>query len=61
MHGWKGVEIKKGVTPSKPTKNFSVLEKYKIPIMRGMVIDNTDVIRAINDNAFYFPVSLLGI
>lgn len=55
------VEIKKGVTPSKPTKNFSVLEKYKIPIMRGMVIDNTDVIRAINDNAFYFPVSLLGI
>lgn len=55
------VEIKKGVTPSKPTKNFNVLEKYKTPIMRGMVIDNTDVIRAINDKAFYFPVSLLGI
>lgn len=55
------VEIKKGVTPSRPTKNFRVLEKYKIPIMRGMVIDNTDAIRAINDNAFCFPVSLLGI
>lgn len=55
------VEIKKGILPAKPTKNFSVLEKYKMPIMRGMVIDNTDAVRAINDNAFYFPVSLLGV
>ena len=55
------VEIKKGVSQTKPTKNFSVLEKYKMPIMRGMVIDNTDAVRAINDNAFSFPVSLLGI
>ena len=55
------VEIKKGVSPTKPTKNFSVLEKYKMPIKRGMVIDNTDAVRAINDNAFYFPVSLLGV
>lgn len=55
------VEIKKGIAPTKPTKNFSVLEKYKMPIKRGMVIDNTDAVRAINDNAFYFPVSLLGV
>ena len=55
------VEIKKGVLPSKPTKNFKVLEKYNMPIMRGMVIDNTDKIRAINDKAFAFPVSYLGI
>lgn len=55
------IEIKKGISPNKPTKNFRVLEKYKMPIMRGMVIDNTDAIRAINDNAFAFPVSLLGI
>jgi len=55
------VEIKKGVLPNKPTKNFSVLEKYNMPIMRGMVIDNTDAVRAINDKAFYFPVSLLGV
>ncbi len=55
------VEIKKGVSPTKPTKNFNVLEKYRMPIMRGMVIDNTDAVRAINDNAFSFPVSLLGI
>ena len=54
------IEIKKGVSPTKPTKNFSVLEKYKMPVMRGMVIDNADAVRAINDNAFSFPVSLLG-
>ena len=55
------VEIKKGISPTKPTKNFSVLEKYKMPIMRGMVIDNTDAVRMINDHAFCFPVSLLGL
>ena len=55
------VEIKKGIAPSKPTKNFKVLEKYNIPIERGMVIDNADAIRAINENAFTFPISLLGV
>ena len=55
------VVIKKGIAPSKPTKNFNVLEKYKMPIKRGMVIDNTEKIRALNDQAFVFPVSLLGI
>ena len=55
------VEIKQGVLPARPTKNFNVLEKYGMPVMRGMVIDNTDAVRAINDHAFYFPVSLLGV
>ncbi len=54
------VEIKKGATPSKPTKNFNVLEKYKMPIKRGMVIDNAEKVRALNEQAFIFPVSLLG-
>ena len=55
------VEIKKGFSPNKPTKNFNVLEKYKMPIKRGMIIDNAEKVRALNDNAFVFPVSLLGI
>ena len=55
------VEIKKSVVPSKPTKNFKVLEKYNMPIMRGMVIDSARKVRALNDNAFIFPVSLLGL
>lgn len=54
------VEIKKGIAPNKPTKNFKVLKKYKMPIRQGMIIDTTDKIRALNDNAFVFPVSLLG-
>ncbi len=55
------VEIKKGMAPNKPTKNFKVLSKYNQPVMRGMVIENTDKVRAINDEAFTVPVSLLGI
>ena len=54
------IEIKKGITPSKPTKNFSVLAKYNMPIMQGIVIDNAEKIRVLNDNAFVFPVTLLG-
>lgn len=54
------VEIKKGIAPNKPTKNFKVLEKYNMPVKQGMIIDNTEKIRALNDSAFVFPVSLLG-
>ena len=55
------VEIKKGVSPSRPTKNFSVLKKYNMPIQRGMIIDNAESIRALNDDAFVLPISLLGV
>ena len=54
------VEIKKGIVPSKPTKNFNVLAKYNMPIKQGMVIDNAEKIRVLNDKAFVLPVSLLG-
>ena len=54
------VEIKKGIAPSKPTKNFNVLAKYNMPIKHGMVIDNAEKIRVLNDDAFILPVSLLG-
>ena len=55
------IKVKKGVSPKKPTKNFNVLSKYNRPIMPGLVIDNTDKIRPINENVYSFPVSLLGI
>ncbi len=54
------VEIKKGITPSKPTKNFNILAKYNMPVKQGMVIDNAEKIRVLNDDAFVLPVSLLG-
>lgn len=55
------IEIKKGLAPTKATKNFSVLQKYKLPIEPGLVIDTCDKIRPINENAFYFPIWELGI
>ena len=53
------IEIKKSTSPANPTKNFSVLEKYKLDIRPGLVIDTCDRIRAINEKAFDFPVYLL--
>lgn len=55
------IEIKKGLVPTKPTKNFNVIKKYGLPINVGLIIDNADAIRPINDNAYVFPVYLLGI
>lgn len=54
------IEVKKGITPKKATKNFKVLDKYNLPIKNGLVIDCTDKIRAIGDGNYYYPVHLLG-
>ena len=53
------IEIKKGLAPTKPTKNFSVLDKYHANIMPGLVIDNIDAIIPINEKAYYCPASLI--
>ena len=55
------IEVKKGIFPNKPTKNFNVLKKYNMEIKPGLIIDCTDKIRPINDNAYTFPIYLLGI
>ncbi|MBR4531743.1 ATP-binding protein [bacterium] len=55
------IEIKKGVSPKNPDKNFKVLQKYKKEVNRGLVIDCCDKIRALNENSFCFPAYLLGI
>ena len=55
------IEVKKGIAPNKPTKNFDVLSKYRMEIKPGLVIDCADKIRPINEAAYTFPVSLLGI
>lgn len=53
------VEIKAGINPVKATKNFSVLSKYGLEIQPGIVIDSSDRIRPINEQAYYVPVTLL--
>jgi len=54
------IEIKKSTTPKNPTKNFKALEKYKMPIGTGLVIDTCDKIRPINEEAYYYPVFQFG-
>ena len=54
------IEIKKGIMPNKPTKNFNVLKKYGLNIKPGLVINNCEKIRPINEAAYYYPVFLLG-
>ncbi len=54
------IEIKSGVFPSNPAKNFSVLSKYKIPIATGLVFACTDKIRPINDISYFIPAYLLS-
>ena len=55
------IEIKKGISPSKPDKNFSVLQKYQQDIQPGLVIDTCEKIRPINETAWMYPVYLLGL
>ena len=55
------IEIKKGLNPSKPDKNFKVLEKYKMNILPGLIIDAAESIRAVNDSVYIIPVGLVGV
>ena len=54
------IEIKKSDSPKKPTKNFRLLEKYHMNIGTGLIIDSCDRMRPLNENAWYYPVSILG-
>lgn len=54
------IEIKKGIAPKKPAKNFNVLEKTGRPIQTGLIIENTDKIRPVQENVFAYPVSYIG-
>lgn len=53
------IEIKKGIAPKKATKNFGVLDKYKLNILPGLVIDCCDKIRPISDISYFVPIHLL--
>ena len=53
------IEVKKGIAPTKPTKNFDVLSKYKLNIKPGLIIDSCEKIRPINEKAYTFPIYLL--
>lgn len=60
QNGMYPIEIKTGSMPKNPTKNYSVLKKYKLEIRQGLVIDTCDKMRPVNEEAWYYPVSILG-
>ena len=53
------IEIKKGISPNNPDKNFAVLSKYSNDIATGIVICMTQKLQPINKNCWLCPVSLL--
>lgn len=53
------IEIKKGISPNNPDKNFAVLNKYSNDIATGIVICMTKKLQPINRNCWLCPVSLL--
>ncbi len=53
------IEIKKGISPNNPDKNFAVLNKYSNDIATGIVICMTQKLQPINRNCWLYPVSLL--
>ena len=55
------IEVKKGVNPSSPDKNFAVLSKFGKKVFPGVIIDSRDKIFKINDSAYEVPISLIGL
>ena len=53
------IEIKKGISPNNPDKNFAVLNKYSNDVATGIVICMTQKLQPINRNCWLCPVSLL--
>ena len=53
------IEIKKGISPSNPDKNFSVLNKFSNKIATGLVICMTNKLQPINRNCWLCPVSII--
>lgn len=55
------IEIKKNPAPKNATRNFSVLEKFEMPVRPGLLINCSDKIRPVGDKAYAFPVWRLGL
>lgn len=53
------LEVKKAKTPEHSDKNFSVLNKFKLKVLPGLVMCLTDRITPYNRNTWLVPVSVL--
>ncbi|MBO5527978.1 MAG: DUF4143 domain-containing protein [Bacilli bacterium] len=61
VEGIYPIEIKKGVNPSNPDKNFDVLNKYGKKVFPGLVIDSGSKILKLSDKAYEAPIELIGL
>lgn len=53
------IEIKKGISPNNPDKNFEVLKKYSNNIGTGIVLCMTNKLQPINKNCWLVPVEYI--
>ena len=53
------IEIKKGKEPSKPDKNFGVLQQFKMKVGPGIILCMSDELVPYNRESWYCPVSVL--
>ena len=53
------IEIKKGKEPSKPDKNFGVLQQFKMDVQPGIILCMSDELIPYNRGSWYCPVSVL--
>ncbi len=53
------IEIKKGKEPSKPDKNFGVLQQFKMDVQPGIILCMSDELIPYNRASWYCPVSVL--
>ena len=53
------IEIKKGISPNNPDKNFSVLKKYSDDVRPGIVICLTQKLQPINKDCWLCPVNII--
>ena len=53
------IEIKKGISPNNPDKNFNVLNKFSTDVAPGVVICMTNKLHPINRSCWLCPVSLI--
>lgn len=53
------IEIKKGKEPSKPDKNFGVLQQFKMDIQPGIILCMSDELIPYNRESWYCPASVI--
>ena len=55
------IEVKKGIGRDKADKNFRILEQYRMPVSKGLIIDTGDSVFPLNRDAYYCPVGMIGL